>query len=128
MIVKTKRAYDPPSPDDGRRVLVDRVWPRGVSRDRLEIDAWLRDLAPSTELRQWFSHESTRWAEFSKRFKQELQSPDQEARLDELLASPPKGTLTLVYGARDREHNQAVVLREILQERAARASAGQAPA
>ena len=121
MIVKTKRVYDAPSPDDGRRVLVDRIWPRGMRKDRLKIDAWLRDLAPSTELRQWFAHDPKRWAEFSQRFKTELQAPEQQARLDELIASAPQGTLTLVYGARDAEHNQAVVLRDILEERAAKA-------
>ena len=112
-----KRAYEPPSPADGRRVLVDRLWPRGVSKARLQLDAWIRDLAPSTELRKWFNHDPTRWDEFERRYRKELQAPEQEALLSSLSEHARHGTVTLVYGARDTEHNEALVLRDVLEAR-----------
>lgn len=118
-MVRTKRAYEVPAPEDGERVLVDRVWPRGVGKERLQIDAWLRDLAPSTALRHWFAHDLSRWDEFSRRYREELMAPSQHQLLDELAARAWRGTLTLVYSARDTEHNQAVVLQNAIVERIA---------
>jgi len=112
--VRIRRAYDPPAPDDGRRVLVDRVWPRGRSRDALAIEAWMRELGPSDELRKWFGHEIERWPEFRRRYRAELERPEVQADLDDLARTARDGTLTLVYGARDTEHNQAVVIAEVI--------------
>jgi len=109
-----KRAYAAPSPADGRRVLVDRLWPRGVSKARLQLDAWIRDLAPSTELRKWFNHDPARWDEFVRRYREELQAPEQQELLSTLSEQAAQGALTLVYGARDTEHNEAVVLLDVL--------------
>jgi len=110
--IRLKRAYEPASPDDGRRVLIDRLWPRGLSKAGAAIDCWLKEVAPSTELRQWFHHDPLRWDEFRTRYHAELAShPD---LLAELRALARDGPLTLVYGARDELHNDAVVLREML--------------
>lgn len=117
-MIKLKRAYEAPEPDDGIRVLVDRVWPRGVSRDDLSIDRWEKEIAPSQELRRWFGHDPERWAEFRERYLQELRDPDKQAALDRLAEEARSHTVTLVYGARDTEHNQAVVLKEYLTKRA----------
>lgn len=110
---KVKRIYEPPEASDGRRVLVDRLWPRGMSKDRARIDEWLKETAPSTELRKWFSHDPSKWAEFKRRYAAELEG--KEAILDALRAEARSGTVTLLYGARDEEHNQAVALRELLE-------------
>lgn len=109
-----KRAYEPPATEDGQRVLVDRLWPRGVSKARIQIDAWLREVAPSTELRKWFNHDPERWEEFQRRYREELSAPEQQALLDDLASRAREGALTLLYGARDTEHNEAVVLQELL--------------
>lgn len=111
-----KRAYEPPAPDDGIRVLVDRVWPRGRSREALALAGWERDVAPSDELRRWFGHDPGRWDAFRRRYRVELETPDRQAALARLAALARTGTLTLVYGAADEDHNQAVVLREVLAE------------
>ena len=113
--IRLKRAYEPAAPDDGPRVLVDRVWPRGVSRARLTIDAWLRDLGPSTALRTWFGHDPRKWETFRTRYRAEL--AHKRALLAELEGYARGGRLTLVYGARDTEHNQAVVIKEMLERR-----------
>jgi uncharacterized protein YeaO (DUF488 family) len=106
--VQVKRAYDPPAADDGVRVLVDRLWPRGLKRDDAKIDLWLKDVAPSTDLRHWFGHEPSRWAEFQDRYRAELVG---NAALDELLALPKQGKrVTLLFAAKDTEHNNAVAL------------------
>lgn len=118
MTVRIVRAYDPPGPDDGHRVLVDRVWPRGRSREALQIDSWERDVAPSDELRHWFAHEVPRWDEFQRRYREELAAPGLQPVLDRLAEVARSGTLTLVYGAADRDHNQAVVLAAVISERA----------
>jgi uncharacterized protein YeaO (DUF488 family) len=110
--VRLKRAYDPAAATDGYRVLIDRIWPRGVTREEAHLDDWARELAPSTELRTWFGHDPARFAEFRRRYTEELAS--QEEPLRELRRRAREGTLTLVYGARDTEHNDAVVLAEIL--------------
>jgi uncharacterized protein YeaO (DUF488 family) len=110
--VRLKRAYDPVAATDGYRVLVDRIWPRGVTREEAHLDEWARELAPSTGLRRWFGHDPARFEEFQRRYIEELASQSQKLR--ELRARAREGTLTLVYAARDTEHNDAVVLAEIL--------------
>lgn len=112
--IKVKRAYDAPDDGDGYRALVDRIWPRGVKREQARIDAWLKDVAPSGELRRWFGHDPAKWGEFRARYRKELDAPERCALLDDLLAHARHGTLTLVYGARDTDHNNAVALRETL--------------
>ena len=112
MGVQLKRAYEAPAETDGYRVLVDRLWPRGVSHEQVHLDEWARQLAPSRELRQWFGHDPARFAEFRRRYRVELEA--EETKLQELRARAHHGTLTLVYGARDTEHNDAVVLAELL--------------
>ncbi|MGI8624725.1 MAG: DUF488 domain-containing protein [Solirubrobacteraceae bacterium] len=112
MVVRLKRAYDPAVPSDGYRVLIDRLWPRGVSKERARIDEWERELAPSTELRRWFGHEPSRFDEFRRRYVEELRG--QRPRLTELRRRARDGTLTLVYAAGDTENNDAVVLAEVL--------------
>jgi uncharacterized protein YeaO (DUF488 family) len=114
MDVRLKRAYDPAEPRDGYRVLVDRLWPRGVSKERARLDEWARELAPSAELRTWFGHDPERFAEFERRYRAELTA--HEEKLDELRRRAREGALTLVYGARDEVHNDAVVLAELLRE------------
>ena len=112
MDIHLKRAHESATPADGWRVLIDRLWPRGVSRQRAALDAWEKDLAPSTELRQWFGHEPSRFQEFRRRYKVELQG--QRERLSALRRRARTGTVTLVYSAHDTEHNDAVVLAEVL--------------
>ena len=112
--VHIKRIYDPPEPGDGYRVLIDRVWPRGVSRERARLDRWERELAPSAELRKWFSHVPERFEEFRSRCRRELRGKRQ--LIDELRERAADGRLTIVYAARDREHNNAVVLAELLRK------------
>ena len=109
---KVKRIYEEASSSDGRRVLVDRLWPRGVSRESARIDDWLKDVAPSNELRKWFGHEPEKWAELKKRYREELKR--KEAVLADLRVLGRKGAVTLLYGAKDTEHNQAVALKEFL--------------
>jgi uncharacterized protein YeaO (DUF488 family) len=112
--VHVKRIYDPPKRADGYRVLIDHVWPRGVSHERARLDEWARELAPSDELRKWFNHVPARFAEFRARYRDELSAQFQ--RLDELRERSAKGRLTILYAARDREHNNAVVLAELLRD------------
>jgi uncharacterized protein YeaO (DUF488 family) len=110
--VKIKRAYEPASRTDGTRILVDRLWPRGLKKADAKIDEWLKEIAPSTELRKWFGHDPARWSEFRKRYKAEArQHPEELARLRTLAK---KGPLTLVYSAHDESHNDAVVLRSLI--------------
>ena len=118
-VLRLRRAYEAPAPDDGYRVLVDRVWPRGRSREALGIDEWARDLGPSDALRGWFGHDPARWEEFRSRYRRELAAPAQAALLDALAARARRDTLTLVYGARDEEHNQARVIAEEIERRLA---------
>jgi uncharacterized protein YeaO (DUF488 family) len=115
MTIDLKRAYDPPAKSDGRRILVDRVWPRGIAKDVLQIDAWLKDLAPSTELRKWFGHDPAKWDEFKKRYDRELEQ--RWEALEELLETARAGHITLVFSAKDTKHNNAVALRENLERR-----------
>lgn len=113
MSIWIRRAYEAPTRNDGYRVLVDRVWPRGVSREALAIDDWARELAPSTPLRKWFGHDPGRWDEFRRRYHRELEAKGAAVR--ELRAHLERGRVTLVYGARDPHHNNAVALREFLE-------------
>lgn len=116
--VQIKRAYEPAKPSDGYRVLVDRLWPRGVSKQRAALDDWMKTVAPSTQLRQWFGHDPARWKEFAARYRAELKTHAPE--LADLEAHARKGTLTLVFGARDVDHNEAAVLRDVLLKKQAR--------
>jgi uncharacterized protein YeaO (DUF488 family) len=115
MAVRLKRAYEPAERSDGYRVLVDRIWPRGVSKEQARLDEWARELAPSSELRRWFGHDPAKFEEFRRRYRDELAA--QEEKLRELRGRARNGTLTLVYSARDTEHNDAVVLAELLRRR-----------
>ena len=116
-MLKLKRAYDPVSRTDGKRFLVERLWPRGISKEVLALDAWLKDVAPSTELRKWFDHRVERWEEFRRRYREELNSnPD---AWQPILDASKHGTVTLLYSARDTVHNGAVVLRDYLVKREA---------
>jgi uncharacterized protein YeaO (DUF488 family) len=115
MTIDLKRVYDPPATSDGRRILVDRIWPRGITKADLQIDAWLKDLAPSTELRKWFGHDPAKWDEFRKRYAGELEQRSEA--LEELVEKARAGRLTLVFSAKDTEHNNAVALREHLERR-----------
>jgi uncharacterized protein YeaO (DUF488 family) len=110
--VRTKRVYDLADADDGHRVLIDHVWPRGVTRERARLDEWARDLAPSDQLRKWFDHVPEHFGEFRSRYREELTA--QPERLDDLRRRAESARLTIVYAARDREHNNAVVLAELL--------------
>lgn len=110
--IRLKRAYVPAAPDDGTRLLVDRLWPRGISKQRAALTDWIKEIAPSTELRQWFGHDPARWQEFQRRYRDELAG--HRAALDRIRAMARQGTVTLVYGAHDTEHNDAVVLRQVL--------------
>lgn len=116
MAVALKRVYEAPAPDDGYRVLVDRLWPRGLTRDALRIDEWAKGLAPSTSLRKWFGHDPARWSEFRSRYLVELQSGDAPASLAQLAARARSGRVTLLYAARDVTHNEARVLAEMLSD------------
>ena len=110
--LKLKRAYEAPAAADGTRVLVDRLWPRGLKKERAAFDLWAKDLAPSNELRKWFGHDPERWAEFKRRYTAELRQHTE--LLDDLRALALRGPVTLIYAARDEEHNEAVVLRDVL--------------
>jgi uncharacterized protein YeaO (DUF488 family) len=112
VIVRLKRAYEPPEAEDGVRILVDRLWPRGLKRADAAIHQWAKDLAPSTELRKWFGHDPGRWTEFRKRYEAMLE--EHADAIDKLRSVAAQGPITLVYAARDQRHNEAVVLRDIL--------------
>ena len=110
--IRLKRAYEPPATSDGRRILVDRLWPRGISKADAAIDRWMKDIAPSTELREWFGHDAARWPEFQRRYALEVRKHREQ--LAELRRLARKDPLTLVYSARDETHNDAVALRQVL--------------
>jgi uncharacterized protein YeaO (DUF488 family) len=112
MNIRIKRAYEEPSGEDGTRILVDRLWPRGLTKEKARVDLWLKDVAPSTELRKWFAHDPARWAEFRSRYLGELKRNKEQLSL--LRQEAAKGTVTLVYGAKDQEHNEAVILQKLL--------------
>jgi uncharacterized protein YeaO (DUF488 family) len=112
MRIMLKRAYEPPAGTDGQRILVDRLWPRGLVKARAGIDLWLKDVAPSTALRQWFKHDPEKWPEFKRRYRAELEG---SAALAELVALSRRQDVTLVYAAKDELHNDAVVLKQLLE-------------
>jgi uncharacterized protein YeaO (DUF488 family) len=114
-MIKLKRVYEPAATTDGCRVLVERLWPRAMSKERAALDLWLKDVAPSTELRKWFAHDPAKWPEFQKRYRTELK--DKADSLDTLRQKCKKGTVTLVYATRDEEHNGAVVLKNFLERK-----------
>lgn len=110
--VRLKRPYEPPAASDGTRVLIDRLWPRGVRKDAAALDLWLKDIGPSTELRKWFGHEPSRWAEFRRRYADEIaQKPQLLAQLRDIAR---QGVLTMVYSSHDEQHNDALVLQELI--------------
>jgi len=108
--VRIKRAYEPADDGDGYRVLVDRLWARGVSKEKAHLDAWMKEIAPSTELRRWFGHDPARWDEFERRYRVELAEPERSHLVEALAERATHGPVTLIYGARDTAHNEAVVL------------------
>ncbi len=111
-MVRIRRIYDEPAAEDGKRILVDRLWPRGIAKDAARLDEWLKEIAPSDELRKWFGHDPARWEEFRERYRQELGTKTEF--LNQLRELAGKETVTLLYAAKDEEHNNAVVLKEIL--------------
>lgn len=115
MIIKTERIYEAPRKKGGYRVLVDRLWPRGLRKDEVHVDLWLKEIAPSTELRKWFAHDPDKWNQFKRRYFHELESRPES--VDQLIASAKGRPLALLYGAKDTEHNQAVALKEYLEHR-----------
>lgn len=112
MSVKIKRVYEKPDKEDGFRVLVDRLWPRGLTKEKAAVDLWLKEIAPSNELRKWFGHEPEKWPEFRKKYLQELEKNEGPVLI--LKDHLTKGTVTLIYAARDQVHNEALVLKELL--------------
>jgi uncharacterized protein YeaO (DUF488 family) len=112
MKIKIKRVYEKRGKEDGKRILVDRLWPRGLTKEKADIDIWLKQISPSTELRKWFGHDPDKWKEFQKRYHQELMNNKEQVEL--LKEQVKKGVVTLVYGAKDQEHNEALVLKEWL--------------
>ncbi|MGZ4904495.1 MAG: DUF488 domain-containing protein [Halobacteriota archaeon] len=113
-MIKLKRVYEQAKPSDGFRVLVDRLWPRGVSKEEAHIDEWLRDIAPSTELRTWFKHDPAKWPEFQQRFRAELKA--KTSTLEKLLADAAGRDITLVYASKEKHYNNVTVLKEVLEE------------
>jgi uncharacterized protein YeaO (DUF488 family) len=116
-MLRLKRAYEPRTRGDGHRVLVDRLWPRGVSKERLAIDEWMKDLAPTAELRRWFAHDPVKWLTFQRRYERELEAHD--ALVDILAKRALEGRVTLIFGAKDEAHNDAVVLAAVVRRRMA---------
>src|SRR5688500_4088170 len=112
MKIKIKRAYEKSDKEDGVRILVDRLWPRGLTKEKAGIDVWLKEIAPSTELRKWFGHDPDKWKEFQKRYRQELKNNKEQVAV--LKEQAKKRVVTLVYGAKNEEHNEALVLKELL--------------
>lgn len=110
-MLQIKRAYEPPAEEDGLRILVDRLWPRGISKAKAKLYLWLKDIAPTNELRRWFGHDPEKWTEFKERYLKELQDKPEVGKLRELAATQ---TVTLIFAARDEGHNEAVVLRDLL--------------
>jgi uncharacterized protein YeaO (DUF488 family) len=111
--IRLKRVYDAPAKSDGQRILVDRIWPRGLTKREARVDEWLKEIAPSAGLRKWFAHDPARWKEFKKRYAAELD--DQRGQVEHLTRAAEKGTVTLLFGAKDTEHNNAVALKEYIE-------------
>src|SRR5438132_96134 len=114
MTIQIKRVYDEPDETDGKRILIDRLWPRGLRKEKAKVDMWLKDIAPSTELRRWFGHDPDRWDEFRRRYKEELRNNNEA--VSQLRNYIRMGKVTLVFGAKDTKHNDAVVLQEFLED------------
>jgi uncharacterized protein YeaO (DUF488 family) len=114
-VIQLKRVYEKSSKEDGFRILVDRLWPRGLTKERADVKLWLKDVAPSTELRKWFGHDPDKWKQFQVRYRKELKEKKDDLKLIKQKAK--EHTVTLVYGARDQEHNEALVLQRILEGR-----------
>jgi uncharacterized protein YeaO (DUF488 family) len=112
MKLRLKRVYEDPSEEDGTRILVDRLWPRGLTKEKARVDLWVKEIAPSNDLRKWFAHDPVKWPEFKARYKAELKHSAPQLAI--LKQSITRGPTTLLYGARDTEHNEAVVLQELL--------------
>jgi len=115
--IRVKRVYEKPEREDGVRILVDRLWPRGLSKDEAALDEWIRDVAPSDKLRTWFGHKSERWQEFQRRYKSELKTAEHKDILDRLSKIAGIATVTLLYAAKDSEHNNAVALASLLKKK-----------
>jgi uncharacterized protein YeaO (DUF488 family) len=113
-MIQTKRIYHESSPQDGERILVDRVWPRGMKKEEANIDDWYKVLAPSTDLRKWFGHDPEKWGKFRQRYRSELQDREKEALLTTLADKSKEGTVTLLYGSKDTDHNNAVALKSFI--------------
>lgn len=113
-VINIKRVYDPVSPQDGRRILVDRLWPRGIEKEKAKIDEWLKDIAPSNELRKWFFHDPSKWQEFRDRYKKDLKN--KQDLIEKIVTEIKKGPVTILYSAKDVEHNNARVLKEVIEE------------
>jgi uncharacterized protein YeaO (DUF488 family) len=113
-MIRLKRVYDPPEPADGARYLVERLWPRGMKKERAALTAWLKEVSPSPELRKWYSHDPEKWPEFQKRYREELKDEAHRPVLEELRQAAHKGPVTLVYAAHDEERNSATVLKQVL--------------
>lgn len=111
-MVNIKRVYDAPDEDDGKRILVDRLWPRGMTKEKAQVDLWLKEIAPTTELRKWFEHDPEKWEAFKKRYIKELQENKEPVSI--LKDAVKRGKVTLLYGAKDEEHNEALVLKNVL--------------
>ncbi len=115
-MLKIKRAYEERDSSDGKRILIDRLWPRGLSKAEAGIDEWLKDLAPSTELRKWFGHDPEKWHEFRRRYSEEPKDPGKKVLLEKVARMAGQGNVTLVYSAKDTEHSDVKVLQEIIQK------------
>jgi len=116
-VVKIRRVYDPPFESEGKRYLVDGLWPRGIKKESLGLEAWLKNIAPTPTLRKWFSHDPEKWEEYKRRFRLELRDPEKERVLEELAQQARTGDITLLFATRDREHNNGVVIKEIIEEK-----------
>jgi uncharacterized protein YeaO (DUF488 family) len=120
MNIKIKRVYEQPAKDDGMRILVDRLWPRGLTKKKASVDLWLKDIAPSTELRKWFAHDPDKWKRFRARYQTEIRN--NHDLIKALKRKAREGTITLIYGARDQKHNEALVLKQFLEKNKQRAA------
>ena len=123
MAIRVRRAYEEPGHDDGRRILVERFWPRGVKKENLRLDSWIKELAPSDGLRRWFGHDPSRWEELQRRYHDELRDPRRQQLLDDLADEARQGNVTLIYSAREEWYNNAVYLRDVIAERMGRRGA-----
>lgn len=119
-MIKIKRIYEKAEDKDGFRILIDRLWPRGLSKEKARIDEWLRDIAPSNELRRWFHHDLSRWEAFKKRYREELKGKNTIS--ERIIKVAKKGNVTLTYAAKDKEHNNAIILKEFLEEKISKES------